>query len=229
MLTSLEHAEAFHSSAVHLPLERADPELIRRRIKSQRAYTLVKRCFDIVVVVLAAPAAVPVLLLAMIAVWMWSGAPIFFLQSRVGLNGRTFRLVKLRTMHATESQVPCATAANDTRITPVGSFLRKSHIDELPQLWNILRGDMSLIGPRPEQASLVASYREVIPHYDLRHLIKPGLSGWSQVFFGYAMDAQETRAKLEYDLYYLENFGPEADLVVFFRTLWIYLSPNYAR
>ena len=159
------------------------------------------------------------------------GAPVFFHQQRVGRNGRIFEILKLRTMSNAPKAMRSSTAtlANDPRITRLGRVLRASHIDELPQLWNILVGDMTLIGPRPEQPHLVARYREALPDYDLRHLVAPGLSGWSQVRFGYAADLNETRKKLQYDLDYLERFGPYIDLKIALLTCLVYLDPKYVR
>ena len=122
-----------------------------------------------------------------------------------------------------------ATAKNDPRITPLGRFLRISHVDELPQLWNILKGDMTLIGPRPEQPELVEAYRSALSDYDLRHTVVPGLTGWAQVYYGYAADLQETTDKLAYDLYYVQNIGPTIDLKILVRTFTVYANLQYVR
>ncbi len=156
-------------------------------------------------------------------------APVFFLQDRVGLNGDIFTIIKLRTMRTSSGFKTHATLRQDPRITRLGRFLRLSHIDELPQLWNIFVGEMSFIGPRPEQPQLVAAYRQELRDYDRRHLVKPGLSGWAQVRFGYATDLAETREKLGYDLHYVENFGPRLDIKIIFYTLWIFAKPAYVR
>ena len=111
----------------------------------------------------------------------------------------------------------------------LGKFLRQSHVDELPQLWNILRGHMSLIGPRPEQPALVGHYREKLPLYDLRHSIAPGLSGWAQVNYGYAADLAETARKLDYDLEYVRNYGPKMDFIIVVKTFRIFLDPRFVR
>ena len=138
-------------------------------------------------------------------------------------------MLKLRTMGVSPVVKSIATATDDPRITPLGKILRRLHFDELPQLWNILVGEMSFIGPRPEQPDLVAYYHSVIPHYDLRHSVTPGLTGWAQVCFGYAADVQETKTKLEYDLYYVHNFGLGLDLLIVVRTILIYSNPLYVR
>jgi lipopolysaccharide/colanic/teichoic acid biosynthesis glycosyltransferase len=229
MLMKMEHVGTLYVSPSYRPLEQVDTTAVRERVSSYALYSALKRLVDIVVVLLAVPAVLPVLALALIAVRMSSGSPALFSQSRVGLRGRSFTLFKLRTMRTSVGCNADATGAHDQRITPIGQFLRQSHLDELPQLWNVLRGDMSLVGPRPEQTALVETYRRIIPHYDLRHLVRPGLSGWSQVYFGYAATAEETRAKLEYDLFYLENYGPITDLVILLRTFKVYLNPHYVR
>jgi lipopolysaccharide/colanic/teichoic acid biosynthesis glycosyltransferase len=193
-------------------------------------YDRSKRLLDILIVLMVGPAAIIVIALAAVAILVCMGRPVLFFNDRVGQNGRLFRMVKLRTMACgSPSRVVSATAVNDPRVTPLGRILRRSHFDELPQLWNILLGDMTLIGPRPEQPQLVAYYRENIPHYDLRHTVKPGLTGWAQVSFGYAADIEETRRKLTYDLEYVQRYGPKMDLITACKTLQVYLDPRLVR
>jgi len=192
-------------------------------------YERIKRVFDIVFCVLVAPAALLAVAVAGLAIAVSMGRPIFFCAPRVGRNGRTFQMVKLRTMRPDDGQRMTATLKGDPRITPFGKLLRQSHIDELPQLWNIFIGHMTLIGPRPEQPHLVDHYRERIPNYDLRHMVTPGLSGWSQVCFGYATDVAETAKKLSYDIEYIDRLGPKIDLLILWKTLCVYLNPNYVR
>jgi lipopolysaccharide/colanic/teichoic acid biosynthesis glycosyltransferase len=192
-------------------------------------YTVVKRVLDIsAVLILALPASMLVLLAAGL-VWATDGRPIFFAQDRVGRGGKIFRMRKLRTMATGTARVMHATLANDARITATGRFLRRSHLDELPQLWNILIGDMSLIGPRPEQPHLVDYYKQHIPGFELRHAVRPGLSGLAQVSFGYAADLEETREKFRYDLYYVKNVSPLLDLKICLRTIQVYANPCYVR
>ena len=193
------------------------------------AYRSVRRLVEVVLVALIAPAAIVILAVCAAAILLLMGRPVLFVQDRVGRDGKVFRMLKLRTMVDSPSSGSVATAENDPRITPLGGFLRRFHFDELPQLWNILVGDMSFIGPRPEQPKLVAYYRSQIPHYDLRHVVTPGLTGWSQVYFGYAANLQETRTKLEYDLYFIQNFGFILDIRILFRTIWVYANPLYVR
>jgi lipopolysaccharide/colanic/teichoic acid biosynthesis glycosyltransferase len=213
-----------------LPLGQVDEASLRQSADARPVYTGVKRAVDIAVVLLACPAVFLTVLLCALLIAAAMGRPIFFVQNRVGRDGRIFRIFKLRTMQlSSAAKERTATVKNDPRITPVGQFLRRSHLDELPQLWNILMGHMTLIGPRPEQPELVAHYREHIPHYDLRHLVTPGLSGWAQVYYGYAADVHETRHKLEHDLFYVQQFGPAMDLRIMARTVVIYSNPKFVR
>lgn len=192
-------------------------------------YPRARRCLDVVVVLASTPAVLLVLLIASAAIFLMEGGPVFFAQDRVGKGGRVFRIFKLRTMRPESRNEQIATVRDDPRITALGKFLRQSHIDELPQLWNILRGHMSLIGPRPEQPALVGHYREKLPLYDLRHSVTPGLSGWAQVNYGYAADLAETARKLDYDLEYVRNYGPKMDFVIVVKTFRIFLDPRFVR
>ena len=192
-------------------------------------YARLKRVADIVFVMIAGPGILLVIALAALAIAITMGRPVFFFNERVGRGGRIFKMVKLRTMSNGGAKAYNATLKNDPRITPLGSLLRRTHIDELPQIWNILVGDMTMIGPRPEQPHLVEYYRDRIANYDLRHTVTPGLSGWSQVCFGYATDLEETKKKLRYDLDYIERFGPRIDFEIVLRTLRVYLDPNFVR
>jgi lipopolysaccharide/colanic/teichoic acid biosynthesis glycosyltransferase len=193
------------------------------------AYPHVKRICDIILVLCILPASLLVVALAAIAIALTMGRPIFFWADRVGRNGRVFKMVKLRTMVPDSGVRLKATLRNDPRITPLGKLLRRTHIDEIPQIWNILIGDMTLIGPRPEQPHLVEHYRSQLPNYDVRHSVTPGLSGWSQVCFGYAADVTETAQKLTFDLEYIDRFGPKIDLIILWKTVKVYLNPNFVR
>ena len=157
--------------------------------------------------------------------------PVFFSQERVGAGGRVFHAWKFRSMIPdAEKHVGAMQATeHDPRVTAIGRIMRATAMDELPQLWNILRGHMSLIGPRPEQPALVGHYREKLPLYDLRHSVAPGLSGWAQVNYGYAADLAETARKLDYDLEYVRNYGPKMDFVIVVKTFRIFLDPRFVR
>jgi lipopolysaccharide/colanic/teichoic acid biosynthesis glycosyltransferase len=185
-------------------LDHFAPEHATRAIHSNYLTTL-KQPIDILIVLLVLPIVTPVLLIAMLAIYISMGRPIFFTQQRVGWGGGTFRICKLRTMVPSRASYTVATVNADTRVTPVGRFLRRCRIDEIPQLYNVLIGDMSLVGPRPEQPSLVERYLEEIPAFRYRQLLLPGITGWAQIRSGYAANTRETKTKLTYDLYYLKN------------------------
>ena len=156
----------------------------------------------------------------MLAVRMTSKGPIFFKQTRVGAGGRLFKVVKFRTMRIDAEAAGAKWATkDDPRVTSIGRFMRKTRIDEVPQLWNILCGDMSFVGPRPERPEFVPMLSENLPFYYLRHLIRPGLTGWAQVRYGYGATMAEAREKLEYDLYYIKHQSLGLDLIVMFETI----------
>jgi sugar transferase (PEP-CTERM system associated) len=149
-----------------------------------------------------------------------SPGPIFFRQTRVGLGGKNFSVYKFRTMR-TDAEVAGAKWAtkNDPRVTPIGRFMRKTRLDEVPQLWNVLRGDMGFVGPRPERPEFVPWLAEQIPYFNLRHMIRPGLTGWAQVRYGYGATLEEAREKLEFDLYYIKHMTLGLDLLIMFETV----------
>lgn len=149
---------------------------------------------------------------------MANRGPLFYRQERVGQGGRTFTMLKYRTMRADGPARTDWTAQDDPRVTPFGRFLRVSHLDELPQVWNILKGDLSMVGPRPEQPRYVADLVEKLPYYDLRHIVRPGLTGWAQVKYGYAGSEQDALEKLQYDFHYLRRQSLRFDLRILGRT-----------
>jgi sugar transferase (PEP-CTERM system associated) len=166
--------------------------------------------------------ALPLLAVAAAAIKLTSPGPVFYLQRRVGLNGRAFNLHKLRSMRAdaeAETGAVWATPGRDPRVTPVGRFLRRSRLDELPQLWNVIRGDMSMVGPRPERPEFVERLTEQIPYYGLRHSVRPGLTGWAQVRYAYGASVEDAMEKLQYDLYFIKNQSLGLYLYIIFETL----------
>lgn len=182
-------------------------------------YRYVKRWADIGIVLLTLPLTLPVALLLAIGIRLESPGGVLFRQTRVGQGGRPFEMVKFRSMrHDSEQDGAQFASSGDMRITRIGRVIRKVRLDELPQFWNILKGEMSLIGPRPEQVGFSAEFEKSIPYYYCRHLVKPGLTGWAQVNAGYAAGEEETRIKLEYDLYYIKHLSLWIDLVVVFKT-----------
>ena len=193
------------------------------------AYDLLKRVLDLSTVVLTAPLWLPLGVLVALAVRLDSPGPALFSQWRTGLHGQPFRIHKFRSMRHTAQDTPQFADKDDPRITRLGNFLRQTRLDEIPQLWNVLRGQMSLIGPRPEQTAFVQQFAQDIPSYPWRHLVRPGLTGWAQVQQGYAASTQETAVKLSYDLYYVSHYSLAMDLLILAKTLRTVLTGHGAR
>jgi lipopolysaccharide/colanic/teichoic acid biosynthesis glycosyltransferase len=194
------------------------------------SYRFRKRLLDIAVVVATLPITLPVLAIACLMVLAAMGWPIFFVQARVGQGGREFSMAKLRSMRAPRPvEVGTATLEGDARITSLGRWLRRFHIDELPQLWNVLVGDMSIVGPRPEQPGLAQAYGREMPAFAYRQLVRPGITGWAQVRAPYAANLAETEVKLGYDLFYLKNFSFALDLQILLRTFGTLLAGGGVR
>ncbi len=179
-----------------------------------------KRALDIAVASVALVLAAPIMLLAAAAIAIDSGRPIFFEQERVGRNGRIFKVLKFRTMRvdAESATGPVWATARDPRKTRLGSFLRRTSIDELPQIFNVLRGEMSLVGPRPERPVFVEEFRQQLPRYDERHLVRPGITGWSQVHMKRVLAVTDVAEKLSHDLFYVENWSFFMDVSVIVKT-----------
>jgi sugar transferase (PEP-CTERM system associated) len=186
-----------------------------------RARQLLKRAFDIVSSMVLLTLLSPVMLLAMIAIKLDSRGPAIYRQERVGLGGRSFMCTKFRSMRvdAEHDGVARWASKDDPRITRIGSFLRKSRIDELPQLWSVFTGEMSLVGPRPERPSFVEELKEQIPFYEIRHTVKPGITGWAQVRYQYGASLDDARRKHQFDLYYVKNNSLLLDLLVIIETV----------
>jgi len=189
-----------------------------------------KRLFDLVVSSLVLLLSAPLLIGGMIAI-RWEGkGPIFYRQERVTLDNRVFWIMKLRTMRVdAEAQGAVWAAAKDNRITKVGLLLRRTRIDELPQLLNILKGEMSFVGPRPERPVFIAELAEQIPLFNERHMVKAGLTGWAQINYPYGASVDDARSKLSYDLYYVKNFSILFDFVILLQTLRVVLWPSGVR
>jgi sugar transferase (PEP-CTERM system associated) len=190
----------------------------------------VKRIFDITASLILLVLTLPVIAIFAVLVKLDSKGPAFFRQTRVGLYGEPFTLIKLRSMR-TDAEKDGAKWAeeNDPRITRLGRFIRKVRIDELPQTWSVLKGQMSFVGPRPEVPSFVESLEEEIPFYGERHMVKPGITGWAQINYPYGASVEDSRRKLEYDLYYAKNYTPFLDLVILLQTVRVILWPEGAR
>lgn len=191
----------------------------------------VKRAFDLLASAMLFTITLPVLLLAMLAIALETGLPVFYRQERVGRGGVPFTILKLRTMvhDAEKDGQPRWAGQHDARITRVGRFLRLSRIDELPQLINVMRGEMSFVGPRPERPFFVRHLLEDIPYYDVRHSVKPGITGWSQVKYQYGASTEDSLAKLQYDLYYIKNNSLLLDLLILIETVQVVLLGKGAR
>jgi len=197
-----------------------------------RGYFYMKALGDFLFAVLLLPIALPVMAVSALAILMEDGGPVLFRQSRVGHAGDKITVYKFRTMRTVDiedERTAAMTADNDERITNVGAFLRRTRIDELPQIFNILKWQMSWIGPRPEAQVLSIWYTKELPFYRYRHVVKPGISGWAQVNQGHVADVEEVHRKLQYDFYYIKYFSPWLDLLILFRTIKTMLSGFGAR
>lgn len=192
-------------------------------------YAWIKRTFDLVLIIAVLPVAAPLMLITALMVLVLMGRPVLFVQERVGLGGRVFRMFKFRTMAPNRASTTSATAVGDMRVTSLGRILRRYRLDELPQFLNVAAGEMSLIGPRPEQPSLQADYVRQEPAFAYRNLVRPGITGWAQIHSGYASNLEESRLKLSYDLYYVKNISLGLDLQIALRTIWTLLSGHGAR
>jgi exopolysaccharide biosynthesis polyprenyl glycosylphosphotransferase len=193
---------------------------LQQRGETSRIYAVFKRLVDIVAGSIGLIVLAVLLPFVWIAVKLEDRGPVFHSQERVGHFGKPFEILKLRTMRARSDQELHWTAENDSRITRVGAVLRRLHIDEMPQAWNILRGDMSVVGPRPEQPQYVEALRESIPYYNTRLSVRPGLTGWAQVNYGYGGDIGGSTIKLSYDLYYIKRQSVALDLLIMARTVF---------
>ena len=191
---------------------------------------VLKRCFDIAVALLALCALFPLFFIVALLVSFSSRGGILFRQNRVGKHGKTFVLYKIRTMYAnSEADGPRFTAHKDERVTTIGRYLRRTRLDEWPQFFNVLLGDMSIIGPRPERPEWVEQFQIDIPFYEARHVVRPGITGWAQVTSGYGVGKDGARVKLNLDLYYIRHLGFSIDLIVMYRTLATLVQGTGAR
>ncbi|MEO1198417.1 MAG: sugar transferase [Pseudomonadota bacterium] len=193
-----------------------------KTIQTIGTYSLLKRASDLGLLLVLGPIVLIMVTFGALGILLTMGRPILFVQQRIGRNGVPFPILKLRTM-LTGKPPPApeegATSARDPRITRVGAFLRRFRIDELPQFWNVLRGDMSVVGPRPEEPHRAMRYAETIPNYGYRHLVRPGITGWAQIRYGYAQTDKEARDKLAHDLYYVKHLSLLLDLRIILNTM----------
>ncbi len=189
-----------------------------------------KRVMDILVSALMLVATLPIIVVTVAAIYLESGGPVLYRQERVGRRGRVFTLLKFRSMRQdAEANGAVWALKNDMRVTRIGNFIRRTRIDELPQLINVLKGDMSFVGPRPERPQFVAELSQAIPYYDLRHYVKPGITGWAQILYPYGASINDAREKLQYDLYYLKNYSMFLDINILLQTIQVILWRKGAR
>ena len=219
----LDLAGCFERARAEVPLDslKASWLVYGKGFEQGKVRHTVKRVVDILGASALLAVAAPIMVVAAAAVHLTSPGGILYRQERVGFGGRIFMCLKFRSMRsdAEKDGVARWAAKNDSRVTPVGAFMRKTRIDELPQLFSVLKGEMSLIGPRPERPTFVAELRKHIPFYDLRHSIKPGLTGWAQVRSGYGASIEDARRKHQFDLYYVKNNSLVLDLLILIETV----------
>lgn len=219
-----EYSQVYEASTYRLPVQYAEKDFYKyfpfSRSNNNRLYILGIRLFDIVVALIGLTVGLLLLPLLIIGNFLANRGPLLYTQERVGRNGVPFKIYKFRSMIVNaEAQGAVFASSNDSRITPFGKFLRKTRIDEFPQFINILKGDMAVIGPRPERPVFVQQIAEIMPFYHTRHVIKPGLTGWAQVKHSYGESIDDSLIKLQYDLYYIKHRSPFLDLNVIIKTL----------
>jgi sugar transferase (PEP-CTERM system associated) len=198
--------------------------------RGMRLYRRLRRLFDIISSLIGMGFSSPLMILTAIAIRVESPGPVIYTQERVGLHGRKFRIFKFRSMRLdAEAHGPVWADENDQRVTRVGRIIRKLRVDETPQFFNILRGEMSLIGPRPERPEFVEKLEERIPYYSERHLVKPGLTGWAQVSYPYGASFEDAWEKHQYDLYYIKNQSPLLDAIILLETARVVLFGRFSR
>lgn len=226
-------ADFYEAVTGQLPVRNLRPSslIFAQGFRKPRFFSSTRRAVELVLAFLGLVVSLPVLAVAAVGIWIEDGLPILFRQERVGERGKTFTLYKLRTMKkdAEKGGAVWASADGDPRITRFGNFLRSSRIDELPQLYNVLRGDMSFVGPRPERPCFVEELSALIPYYGERHTVKPGITGWAQVRYGYSSTVEESEVKLRYDLFYIKNMNLWLDVQIVLDTLKVILFGRGAR
>jgi sugar transferase (PEP-CTERM system associated) len=205
-----------------LPLDGLNPSslIFTHGFNVKASQQILRRIVSITVSFIGLAICLPFIPFIILAVRLSSPGPIFYRQTRVGLRGRPFSVIKFRTMRQdAEEQGAVWATQNDPRVTPLGKFMRTTRLDEIPQLWNVLRGEMGFVGPRPERPEFVQWLAGEIPFYELRHMIRPGITGWAQVRYKYGASLEETKNKLEYDLYYVKHLSLGLDLLIMFETI----------
>ncbi|MDH3972735.1 MAG: TIGR03013 family PEP-CTERM/XrtA system glycosyltransferase [Deltaproteobacteria bacterium] len=231
---TIEEGETFNERLEgKVPLDQLKPSwmVFSDGFKSLRSRKILKRILDIFLSALLLIPAAPLLLITPLLIKLESKGPAIFKQKRVGENGREFDIYKFRSMRtdAEDSTGPVWAREKDNRITKIGAFIRKVRIDELPQIFNVIKGDMSFVGPRPERQFFVDQLKREIPYFEMRTVVKPGLTGWTQVKYPYGATIDDAREKLQYDIYYIKNMSPVLDFIIFFMTIKVVLFGKGAR
>jgi sugar transferase (PEP-CTERM system associated) len=224
----VEDAESLYESICgRIMLENLSPSwlILSDGFRKPNWLLFAKRTADLAVSLLGLLILWPLFLLVAVAILLETGRPILFRQERTGMKGRSFEILKFRSMRQdAEANGPVWAATKDNRVTAVGAFIRKYRLDELPQLFNVLRGEMSIVGPRPERPFFCELLAEKIPFYNLRHYVRPGITGWAQVKYQYSASVEETKAKLEHDLFYVKHFSLMLDVAIVFETAKVMLN-----
>jgi len=193
------------------------------KVKKRNLEDKLKRILDVILSLIFGILFFPFWILIPFLIFIEDGRPVFYLQERVGKNNKIFKLIKFRSMKKDAEKTGVQWAkVEDERVTKVGKILRKFHLDEIPQLFNVLKGEMSLVGPRAERPEFVEILKEKIPFYEFRHIVKPGITGWAQINFGYARSVEDSLKKFEYDLYYIKNRSLILDLKILLKTFQIW-------
>ena len=220
---------SFREKKEYLDLDCLDAHAFKL-LNGQKSRMIGKRLFDIIFSFAILLICLPFALLLGFLIRLDSPGPIFFAQQRVGLNGSTYRMYKFRSMFQNNNKTQSAYAeVNDQRITKLGRFIRNHRIDEIPQILNVLKGEMSLIGPRPEQVDFAKNLKRQLPNYDMRLLVRPGITGWAQINVGYTDDSLGARLKVGYDLYYIKNISFGFDMKIVWQTFKVVLFGMGAR
>jgi sugar transferase (PEP-CTERM system associated) len=220
---SIEESAAFYerlTGRVLLDMVRPSWLIFSSRGQRVRLNEIVRAIMHRTIALLGAGLSLPIAIVTAVLIKIDSRGPVLYRQERVGKNGRSFTLMKFRSMRVdAEKDGPVWAKGDDERMTRVGRIIRKIRVDEIPQFWNILRGDMSFVGPRPERPHFVAQLAQEIPYYEQRHLIPPGLTGWAQIKYAYGASIEDAKQKLQYDLYYIKNQSLALDAVILFETV----------
>ncbi len=220
----IDVAEAYERYLHKVPIGYISQAWVIENIKTKKdlIYSFITRTLDIIISIIILIFSSPFTIISAIGIYLQDHGPIFYSQERVGLNNKVFKLYKLRSMIIeSEKNGAVWSKANDSRVTRIGKIIRKLHIDEIPQMINILKGELTLVGPRPERPEFVTPLEQSIPHYELRHIIRPGFTGWAQIKYHYANTTESSKEKFEYDLYYIKNRNFFLDFGIILKTIQI--------